>query len=243
MAVTAAVWFVMINAVLRHYRKHRLPTLGPLQVVLWVFYLSSIVGVSISRLYLSAHFPHQCILGAVLGAGVAGLISRVEVKQFRLKTYVSGTVFMLAVVASSFALLRAFHVDPSWTIAKAVKWCIRKEFVHLDTTPFYSIMRYTGFFLGTGIGLTFAPEPLVVRPPHISRPNETMKVRGINLLKALVSILAVQLLSSIAIPTDNMSLFYVLAFLVSVVQPILFVAVVPLLVNRVFAIDGKRRQD
>jgi glucose-6-phosphatase len=151
-----------------------------------------------------------------------------------------GTLFMLTVVAGTYSLLMYTGVDPGWTIAKAVKWCYKKEHVHMDTTPFFSIMRYTGFFLGAGIGLSAAPEPLVVRPPHTSRPNESMKVRGINFLTAITSIVVIHLFNSVPIPTGNMIMFYSLSFLMNTVQPVLFIALIPRLVTRLFSV-GKQR--
>ena len=213
---------------------------GPLKVVLWLFYFWSIVGVSVSRLYLSAHFPHQCLLGAFLGLLVAIAATSTDLSRFALQTYVTGTVLMLTVVASTYGLIMLMGIDPGWTIAKALKWCIKKEYVHMDTTPFYSIMRYTGFFLGTGIGLSAAPEPLVVRPPHISRPNETMKVRAVNFSTAVLSILVIHAFNCLAIPSGNMVMFYSLSFLMNMVQPVLFIAVIPKLVS-LFISVGKLR--
>lgn len=230
-SVTASVWFILISSVLRHYQKHKLPTLGPLQVFLWTFYACSIVLVTISRLYLSAHFPHQCLLGAILGLMVAVTLSKVNLNRFTLLTYVTGTVFMLTIVVATYGLLMLMRVDPGWTLAKAIRYCAKREHVHLDTTPFFSIMRYTGFFLGAGIGLNAAPEPLVVRPPQVSRPNESMKVRTINLLKGLISIGVIYVFNCVKIPTGNMPLFYTLSFLMNSVQPILFIAVIPKLVS------------
>lgn len=238
--MTAAVWFVIISSVLRHYQKHKLPTLGPLRVFLWGFYLSSIVAVSVSRLYLSAHFPHQCLLGAFLGLVVARIVWSIDLNRFKLLTYVAGTVLMLTVVASTYGLMKLMAVDPGWTIAKALQWCFKKEHVHMDTTPFYSIMRYTGFFLGAGIGLNAAPEPVVVRPPQVSRPNETMKVRAFNTFTAAISMLVIHAFNCVTIPAGNMMLFYTLSFLMNAVQPILFIAVIPRLVA-LFVSVGKQR--
>lgn len=32
-------------------------------------------------------------------------------------------------------------LDPFWSIAKAVKWCANKDWVHPDTSLFFSIVR------------------------------------------------------------------------------------------------------
>ena len=44
--------------------------------------------------------------------------------------------------------------DPAWLISEAMKWCDHKENIHIDTMPFYSLMRYSGAAFGLGLGLT-----------------------------------------------------------------------------------------
>ena len=40
-----------------------------------------------------------------------------------------------------------------WSVDKAIKWCIKREYIHIDSTPFYSLTRYAGHSLGLGMGL------------------------------------------------------------------------------------------
>lgn len=44
--------------------------------------------------------------------------------------------------------------DPAWSIKEAMKWCDKKENIHIDSMPFYSLMRYSGATFGLGLGLT-----------------------------------------------------------------------------------------
>ena len=72
--VTAAVWFVMMSALANHIQSRghnpansvtdserfmgRLP---------WLFLVVLTTGISVSRVYIATHFPHQVLLGAVIG--------------------------------------------------------------------------------------------------------------------------------------------------------------------------------
>jgi len=38
-----------------------------LSIAVWAFFAVSLVMVSLSRLYVAAHFPHQCLFGAIIG--------------------------------------------------------------------------------------------------------------------------------------------------------------------------------
>ena len=70
-----------------------------------------------------------------------------------------------------------------------------------------------------------------------------MKVRAISLLKAALSILAVQVFSYVTVSTGNMLLFYSLSFLFSAAQPVLFIAVIPRLVSLFVTVHAKDRSD
>ncbi|KAK7076394.1 Glucose-6-phosphatase [Halocaridina rubra] len=53
-------------------------------------------------------------------------------------------------------IVKALGSDVLWSIEKAIKWCIRREYIHIDSTPFYSFSRYSGVSLGLGLGLSSA---------------------------------------------------------------------------------------
>lgn len=62
--------------------------------------------------------------------------------------------FILASALATYWTLLASGSDPAWSISRAIKWCAKREYIHVDTTPFYSMMRYSGAAFGLGLGLT-----------------------------------------------------------------------------------------
>lgn len=228
---TASVWFILLSSFFLWYKEKGFPGRRILQVSAWTMYAAVLFGVSVSRLYIAAHFPHQCLLGIVLGIMVAVTVSEIPVDRFKLRTYISFTVLMFASVAATYTAMSFYGIDPSWTVQKAVKNCIKKEWIHLDTTPFFSIMRYIGFFFGTGIALS------------LRRTSD--KTSALNKLLILaLSFFACKFSEAIKIPMDNMKLFYVMAFALNVALPVMFVAVIPKVVTAVFppVDEGSRKK-
>lgn len=165
--VTAAVWFTILDSALQLYTKYQrdksqgqTQTLDMVPIAIshrqakasaWLVYLALLVTVSISRVFLGCHFPHQCLAGALLGLVVAKYVASLNTRSGSLFLAVAPALFLTAF--GTFGLLQALGFDPSWTIKLATKHCVKREYIHLDTAPFFSIMRYCGFALGTGLGL------------------------------------------------------------------------------------------
>ena len=61
---------------------------------------------------------------------------------------------ILGSAVGTYSLLLLSGTDPAWSIARAFKWCAKREYIHVDTTPFYSLVRYSGSAFGLGLGLT-----------------------------------------------------------------------------------------
>ena len=73
--VTTAVLFVMMSAIANHFQSHDYDDTTNkktdlnrfLQRLPWLFLVIITTAVSVSRVYIATHFPHQVILGAVIG--------------------------------------------------------------------------------------------------------------------------------------------------------------------------------
>ena len=130
-----------------------------------------------SRLYIAAHFPHQCFLGLFLGnnsnshsfyqvnktkpyVAFLGISLAKQIyaspKWLNLKRnqwLIVASVILVTAVGTYCSLLLTGN-NPAWSISQAFKWCARREYIHVDTTPFYSRTRYSGSAFGLGLGLT-----------------------------------------------------------------------------------------
>ena len=63
-------------------------------------------------------------------------------------------IFIFGSANGMYWLLALIGDDPAWSINEAQRWCDKPENIHVDTMPFYSLMRYSGAAFGLGLGLT-----------------------------------------------------------------------------------------
>jgi glucose-6-phosphatase len=200
--VTSAIFFIIFDFVLLRKQMQKL------RIPIWTTYLLMIVTVSISRLYISAHFPHQVVYGAVLGWVVANLVLRYHIKfeMANRSQYILTTLFLFGSAMATYFALNALGFDAGWSVKKAIKFCQHSEWVHLDNSPLFSLMRYTGFLLGFGLGLhsSFFKQ--------IQRLHFTLRMK---FTTALISIVITKLSELIVQPKSNVYMLYLFGFVMS----------------------------
>lgn len=64
-------------------------------------------------------------------------------------------MFLLTSCLSLYWLLLFLKLDPAFSVPLAQKYCQDPSWVHLDTTPFYSLCRSTGTILGMSLVARF----------------------------------------------------------------------------------------
>jgi glucose-6-phosphatase len=220
----SAVWYVIAHAVVERVIKPSNMSSMAKQyatTLAWgVFAIFQVLIIS-SRLYIAAHFPHQCFLGLVLGVSVARQVYGTS-KWLNLKRaqWLSVASFILASAVGTYWTLLVSGSDPAWSISRAIKWCAKREYIHVDTTPFYSMMRYSGAAFGLGLGLTSR----FFAQAHKSQ----MKSRQI-LATMILGVMAgyAAELTHFIIPKTNESVFYSMEFVLNVALPYAIVALVP----------------
>lgn len=144
--------------------------------LLWGIYIIIQGLVIFSRLYIAAHFPHQCLLGLALGKvnhvvqfspGLKSTLpdatgicmaklafGSTEWMNFGRLRWILVSSIIMASALGTYSFLLLTGRDPAWSISEALKWCDKTENIHIDTMPFYSLMRYSGAAFGLGLGLT-----------------------------------------------------------------------------------------
>ncbi|XP_070300946.1 glucose-6-phosphatase a, catalytic subunit, tandem duplicate 1 [Salvelinus sp. IW2-2015] len=216
---SSAVWYVMITAVFSVAAERRFPPLlyRFLQVGLWMLLCTVELLVCMSRVYMAAHFPHQVISGVITGIMVAETFSRVQwIYGASLKKYFYTTLFLLSFAVGFYELLKAIGVDLLWSLEKAQKWCVRAEWVYMDSTPFASLLRNMGTLFGLGLGLH---SPLYTENKNSSIP---FRVGCIT-----VSLLLLQILDGLTFSSRDQAMFYVLSFSKSAAALFIPTALVP----------------
>ena len=220
---TAAVWYIMIEGLLRRRGNESKNSL--LNSVCWSVYTLGLCAVSLSRIYLAAHFPHQCLLGMIMGIAVAMLVSNVDTDSLSRRGYAIGTVCLIGSAMLTYAVLLATGLNPHWSVERALKWCAKREHVHLDTTPFFSMMRYTGFFLGMGLGL------------HSNTYRQSSNIRfdgKMKLASILLSLAASKAIEKVPIPASLPNpAIYTMVFTLNMILPFVFIGLIPYLISKI----------
>ncbi|XP_076342610.1 glucose-6-phosphatase 2-like [Tachypleus tridentatus] len=216
--VTAAVWYILVNILLEKSGGVSTSIKNLITSVCWTAYTLLLCVVSLSRVYIAAHFPHQCFLGIIFGFYLALTMTKISLDGLKLRHYVIMTISLFVSALSTYFALWVVGLNPLWSVERAMKWCVKQEYIRLDTTPFFSVMRYCGYMLGLGVGLN-------------SRFNrEAAKVHFTPVMKLWMMVLSVTLsmmLGWIPLPRSSAVFFYISTFLINIFLPVLFVALVP----------------
>ncbi|KAG8008771.1 Glucose-6-phosphatase [Nibea albiflora] len=217
----AGVWYVMVTALLSAAAEERCPPLFYrfLQISLWILMGLVVLVVCMSRVYMAAHFPHQVIAGVFTGLLVAEVVSREKwIYSASMKKYFYMTFFLTSFAVGFYLLLKVLGVDLLWTMAKAQKWCMKAEWVHLDSTPFASLLRNMGTLFGLGLGL------------HSPLYTETKKKKTSTSFKIgciIVSLFLLHLLDGWTFSSENLTTYYLLSFGKSAVALLIPTTLVP----------------
>lgn len=143
--VTCAVGVFLVLAL-----THQQSSLGKfLRIAPWFLYFAIVFLVSLSRIYIAAHSPHQIILVFILGNGIGSLIWKDATNRLS-QFYFIMSAFLLLFTLLFYNFLFLFS-NPAFSIPKAIKYCTNKDFIKLDTTPFYAVVRDSGAVLGVGM--------------------------------------------------------------------------------------------
>ena len=201
-------------------------------VTVWSVFFTILSLVSVSRVFIATHVPHQVILGTVFGLIVASVVR----KYHSLLTRVSHSAMFCALCSQaligttllSYFILSLLVYDPSISVSKAQKWCIKPSYIHLDTTPFYALVRDAGVTVGLGISLSIVALAVRLRGRMSWRGLSTVQMSLLSgSLKIILSILLLQYLEVISLPKSSRFLFFVAGYVRCSLIPIIVIFVVP----------------
>ncbi|XP_015927004.2 glucose-6-phosphatase catalytic subunit 1 isoform X2 [Parasteatoda tepidariorum] len=227
---TASVWYVIIQTFLQKNNFSSIDRYGLISKTCWFVYFLLLTAIGTSRIFIAAHFPHQCIFGIILGWAVAVSLENINQVKCNILQYSTITAGMMASAAFVYTFLETIGTDPMWTINKAIKWCIDENYIHLDTTPLYSMMRYCGFMLGMGFGFNSS---------YFEKNYQLEYTIRKRLLCALLSVASCLLSEEIIFHKDSLILYYFQAFLLNMVLAYIIVAVIPTVTNAIWTIKEK----
>lgn len=220
--LTTAVWFIIlatyVKTIARHSKKKT-----TLVITIWTLYLTLFTLVSVSRLYIAAHFPHQVIVGGISGLLVGWAFTKLRVSQLQPVHYAFTLIAMLLSIAFAYATLLAFGVDPAWSLALAKKWCAKPEWLRMNATPLSALFRDVGAV--AGLALARRLESDTVRLAVVIHRD------GREIVTALMSFACVQMCAWVPLPPNPFWLYYMAVLIKYALISFVAVAVVPNIVK------------
>ncbi|XP_032628692.1 glucose-6-phosphatase catalytic subunit 1-like [Chelonoidis abingdonii] len=220
---SAGVYYVMVMALLSTLRRRRRSPFQQqcLRGALWMSFWGVQVSVSLSRIFLAAHFPHQVIIGVVSGMAVAEAFRHIpSIYNASLQRYLGTTLFLFSFALGFYLLLKALGVDLLWSVEKAKRWCDRPEWIHIDTTPFAGLLRNLGILFGLGLALNSQ----MYLESCKGKMGQQLPFR---LSCIAASLLVLHLFDSFKPPTKVELLFYILSFCKSAAVPVAAGGLIP----------------
>uniref|UniRef100_A0A8C0TCW4 Glucose-6-phosphatase n=2 Tax=Canis lupus familiaris TaxID=9615 RepID=A0A8C0TCW4_CANLF len=233
---TAGVYYVMVTSTLSIFRGRKRPTyrFRCLNILLWLGFWAVQLNVCLSRIYLAAHFPHQVVAGVLSGIAVAETFRHIQsIYNASLKKYFLITFFLFSFAIGFYLLLKGLGVDLLWTLEKARRWCERPEWVHIDTTPFASLLKNVGTLFGLGVALNSSMY-------RESCKGKLSKWFPFRLSCIVVSLILLHLFDSLKPPSQTELIFYTLSFCKSAAVPLASVSLIPYCLARVFDQPDKK---
>lgn len=228
---SSCVWFVMITAALKFAQLSSVSSVRSsqrfclLRSCLWTLFWFIQISVCISRVYIATHFPHQVILGLLMGILVAELFDHIPlIYNASLKVYFNVTTVLFSLAYCFFLLLQMVGVDPLWSVGKAKKWCANPAWIHLDTTPFAGLVRNMGALFGLGLAVN---SEMFEQSCKGKNGHKTV----FKLMCVTATLTCLQLYDFLKMPTHSEVLFYMLSFCKSASIPLGVVAVIPFCVH------------
>jgi len=183
----------------------------------WPVYSITVILVATSRVFLAAHFPHQCAAGLVLGVLLGYLTNKVPVSKLKFDFHAGMALFTLIITLATYCICIGLNIDPDWSIPLAKMWCAHPEWVHLNTNPFYMLWRYSATILGIGFALSSDFYEKSTRILFSWPANAALSICSIVLAFACTSL----------IPESPVVAVYCIAFIVHMIIPVIIIGIVP----------------
>ncbi|KAK6183359.1 hypothetical protein SNE40_010858 [Patella caerulea] len=209
--VTSAVIYIIVSDFLYYTNIKSFA----IKLLCWSGYVVLLMLVCLSRCFIAAHFPHQVIAGTLVGVLIGMVMNKISTTNLSLPHYLVTSLALLSGGVGTFYIIQSMDLDPFWSISKAERRCANPEWIHLDSSLFFSIVRDFSSLIGLGLGLSLTSTTGVKFSP-VFTPVQ------------IVVSLALTLGSDwVQLPNDPVIYFYLSASLKFIVIFICVVAVIP----------------
>jgi len=213
--ITGCVWWTIAYYISSELNKNK-----PLSHIIKPLTAVFITLVLISRVLIACHFIHQVLLGLV----VVVLFSAAYKDLNTWLGEASFGILLMMSLCSGFGAFFIYYVwtwlgfDPSFSIPLAEKYCANHNWVHLDSTPYLSVMRSSGSLFGLAISKLIR-QYIKLSKMYTNGPSSV-----------ILTIVVLYLWNSVPMAGAQISLilFYILSFIRYAALPFLVTVFVPL---------------
>ncbi|XP_068621879.1 glucose-6-phosphatase catalytic subunit 1 [Battus philenor] len=189
-------------------------------------------AVVLARLFVATHFPHQCLMGVLIGLFLAPAlciyVSDPYIWKYGLKTdadirraivcHVVSAFATIAISVVTYFSLKLCGIDPQWTVQMAFRWCENPEDIHVSTTPMFALVQCTANLLGWALCVT----PAVSQYRHYTK-NRSLIISAFTTAVILYAVKQAQ----DNISRNNAFYFYTFQFLLNTIKPALLLRLAP----------------
>ncbi|RUS86528.1 hypothetical protein EGW08_005720 [Elysia chlorotica] len=230
--ITSSVWYILVSDFL-YYKQVKSTTM---KFLCWSLYFLLMCAVSLSRLFIAAHFPHQVIAGVLSGVVLGQVLNSVSISAVRPLHYMALSAGLSLLAWTTHCLLQCLGLDPLWSVALATEWCAYREWIHLDTTLFYSLVRDVSSLAGLSVGVW------LLAGKHVGKPtaSHSTVVTALQIVLALTVSLAAE---NYKPAHDNVLLFYAIGFVKHFLTVICIVAGISLLFDNARLLQVQEKHD
>ncbi|XP_059062554.1 glucose-6-phosphatase 3 [Achroia grisella] len=214
--------------------------------VVYPLFAAGLGSVMLARMFVATHFPHQCLLGALVGSFIApalciyvsdpfiwqyGAHAKLPVSR-AVAWHTFSAVITVIIAAVTYFSLTLCGWDPQWTVKLAFRWCESPDDIHVSTTPMYSLVQSTAALLGWALFVT----PAVAQYRHDSK-NRSLIISAFTTALIFYGIRHFQ---------DNICKshawwYYAMHFLTGVLKPALLLRLTPAVATWPFRTQDKQK--
>lgn len=227
-AITILLVLMWIKHIM-HDRKFYISWWTLFMYPLSVFAMSSVI---MSRLYIATHFPHQCIIGAFIGAFLApalciylsdpyiwryGSHSHSDHTKAQ-RWHVIGSVGTVVISLLAYYSMVLTGHDPQWTVKLAFRWCEFPQHIHVSSTPIFALVQATANLLGLALSVT----PAIAEYRHYTKHRST----AISAITIATFVYSCQYIVDNVCKSNTLR-FYSAHFIISALKPMLLLRVAP----------------
>ena len=181
-----------------------------LMTPIWFVYIVLVSAGGLSRVYVATHFPHQILVGAIVGCSLSLCVRHAIAKYQQIMFGRLAAIAALLLLISGLAVYKILNVlglDPSSTVKLALKFCQEPSWIHLDTTPFFCLIRDTSVLFGVALSSVMIYHCFGNTTLYFEKKIPPL----VTLASIVVTCSLIVKIEGIPIDQDNVHWFYVMA--------------------------------